>query len=53
MCDLDIEFSGGRYFDNLFFIDFEASMTNPNAQHALESLQVSSSYDKNIISISC
>ncbi|KOM53416.1 hypothetical protein LR48_Vigan09g207500 [Vigna angularis] len=29
-----------KYFDNLFYIDFEASMTNLNAQHALESLQM-------------
>lgn len=30
-----------RYFDYLFFIDFEASMAEPRAQYALEHLQVS------------
>lgn len=34
-------FSGGRYFDYLFFIDFEASMAEPRAQYALGHLQVS------------
>lgn len=33
--------SGGRDFDYLFFIDFEASMAEPRAQNALGHLQVS------------
>lgn len=33
--------SGGRYFDYLFYIDFEASMAEPRAQFALGHLQVS------------
>lgn len=30
-----------RYFDYLFYIDFEASMADPRAQYALGHLQVS------------
>lgn len=30
-----------RYFDYLFYIDFEASMAEPRAQYALGHLQVS------------
>lgn len=29
-----------RYFDYLFYVDFEASMANPNAQNALRHLKV-------------
>lgn len=32
--------SSGRYFDYLFYIDFEASMAEARAQHALGNLQV-------------
>lgn len=31
---------GDRYFDYLFYIDFEASMMEPRAQFALGHLQV-------------
>ena len=33
--------SGARYFDYLFYIDFEASMAETRAQNALGHLQVS------------
>lgn len=36
-----IVYAGGRYFDYMFYIDFEASMAEPRAQYALEHLQVS------------
>lgn len=37
----DFHLFGGRYFDYLFYIDFEASMADPRAQFALGHLQVS------------
>ncbi|CAJ1962490.1 unnamed protein product, partial [Sphenostylis stenocarpa] len=36
----DSNYGSAKYFDNLFYIDFEASMGNPSAQHALESLKI-------------
>ena len=39
---LDSLIHGFRYFDYLFYIDFEASMADPRAQNALGHLQVCS-----------
>lgn len=39
---LNVTFDFYRYFDYLFYIDFEASMAEPRAQYALGHLQVQS-----------
>ena len=46
-----MKFFGGNYFENFFYIDFEAFMADPHAQYALENLQVNPSYHKNFILI--
>ena len=51
ICDLGMKFFGGNYFENFFYIDFEAFMADPHAQYALENLQVNPSYHKNFILI--